>query len=586
MSVSHLNTGKGNFLTKNCSEKWEASHEEEKKKQKKLVNAERIKKDYMYEFMNDCMNMNDQLNTCALDIGGTLIKVAYLNDKYIYDGKKALNDNISLKIKIKDNQYLHVHFFKINELGDALNYLLKNYLIKKKILLTGGGSYKFYFHIINEIINYEFHQRINASLQKKFIFFVSRFHYYSKLHTLTVVLQEEDESTNITTSKDKVPFNKTFLDSFANLQTVEIYYYNGRVDKQQGEDHFHVQTYNQEVCCEMTNNTSIENKIENEEEESEKKETFRGVLILRCIRKDEMHCVMNGIYKLFNVKKTIARYDFLLKTQVPVYLKPPHESFIIANIGSGISILLSNGINCYRRIGGTAIGGGTFLGLAQMILGKISFEELIRLATAPSATASRTFACSSPFDLKVKHIKKDAAGSSACMKGNEALATSFGFLSNILKKEQFEKKEQFFQHVAKSLITMISYNIGYLVHLLARIHGVRRIFFSGKYISNHDCIMESLTLGVHYYYMHYKKNQGGNYTPFKNNPAVGESKNVILLEHSTCRWQRNVNMTSKQCQFHNSEHTYREEIHKDVLLPDVLFLKHDGFLGVIGCFFS
>lgn len=68
---------------------------------------------------------------------------------------------------------------------------------------------------------------------------------------------------------------------------------------------------------------------------------YNTELLLEVCRKDEMQCVINGIYKLFNVKKSIIKYDHILKAQIPIQIKSPLYPFIIANIGSGISILKS-----------------------------------------------------------------------------------------------------------------------------------------------------------------------------------------------------------------------------------------------------
>ncbi|QFF98849.1 type II pantothenate kinase [Psychrobacillus glaciei] len=55
------------------------------------------------------------------------------------------------------------------------------------------------------------------------------------------------------------------------------------------------------------------------------------------------------------------------------------EKAIIANIGTGTSIHLMNE-NSHSRLGGTGIGGGTFIGLGQVLTGLSSYEELISLS--------------------------------------------------------------------------------------------------------------------------------------------------------------------------------------------------------------
>lgn len=55
--------------------------------------------------------------------------------------------------------------------------------------------------------------------------------------------------------------------------------------------------------------------------------------------------------------------------------------YIVVNIGSGVSILLVKSETKYKRISGTSIGGGTFLGLCCLLTGCSTYEEAIELAT-------------------------------------------------------------------------------------------------------------------------------------------------------------------------------------------------------------
>jgi type II pantothenate kinase len=55
--------------------------------------------------------------------------------------------------------------------------------------------------------------------------------------------------------------------------------------------------------------------------------------------------------------------------------------YILVNIGSGVSILLVKSEKDYKRISGTSIGGGTFLGLCCLLTGCSTYEEAISLAT-------------------------------------------------------------------------------------------------------------------------------------------------------------------------------------------------------------
>lgn len=54
--------------------------------------------------------------------------------------------------------------------------------------------------------------------------------------------------------------------------------------------------------------------------------------------------------------------------------------YLLVNIGSGVSILLVESETSWRRVSGTSIGGGTFFGLANLITGLDSFEDMVTAA--------------------------------------------------------------------------------------------------------------------------------------------------------------------------------------------------------------
>lgn len=73
-------------------------------------------------------------------------------------------------------------------------------------------------------------------------------------------------------------------------------------------------------------------------------------------------------------------------TKVTLDLGPTPYPCIIVNIGSGVSILLVKSDRECKRIGGTSVGGGTFLGLCALLAGTTSFEEAILLAERGDST--------------------------------------------------------------------------------------------------------------------------------------------------------------------------------------------------------
>lgn len=60
--------------------------------------------------------------------------------------------------------------------------------------------------------------------------------------------------------------------------------------------------------------------------------------------------------------------------------------FLVVNIGSGVSVLAVRSKTNYKRVSGTSIGGGTFLGLCSLLCGCETFEEAIELAKNGDST--------------------------------------------------------------------------------------------------------------------------------------------------------------------------------------------------------
>ena len=69
-----------------------------------------------------------------------------------------------------------------------------------------------------------------------------------------------------------------------------------------------------------------------------------------------------------------------LSTKVSSPLGPNPYPYIIVNIGSGVSILHVTSYDKFRRIGGTSVGGGTFLGLCSLLTGVENFQDAMDLA--------------------------------------------------------------------------------------------------------------------------------------------------------------------------------------------------------------
>ncbi|EZG78818.1 pantothenate kinase [Gregarina niphandrodes] len=249
-----------------------------------------------------------------------------------------------------------------------------------------------------------------------------------------------------------------------------------------------------------------------------------GVKIVKC---DEMSSVVCGLIETLE-KADTPLYQFDLSTggRLPEHFQYP---LLVVNIGSGVSILKVNGADDYSRISGTCIGGGTALGLCKLYFGTTSFEEVVELSRNGKSS----------LDLTVIDLVGDSAGSTRLPP--DLLSASFGRLHNNtvpVSKEDF----------AFSAIRMVSYNLGYLGYLLAKLHGCQTVIYGGKYVSDHDITMATITEGMLFSQLY---------------EADDEMTSSTSFVHQVRRFQKDS-----------------EEQGKPFI--KACFLRHDGYLGAIG----
>lgn len=99
---------------------------------------------------------------------------------------------------------------------------------------------------------------------------------------------------------------------------------------------------------------------------------------------DELDSVIHGIHfmEAYNPHECYYIEDPLDEEKcrmVPFDFSHPYP-FLVVNIGSGVSILAVYSPDKYKRVSGTSLGGGTFVGLTCLLTGCKTFEEAIALA--------------------------------------------------------------------------------------------------------------------------------------------------------------------------------------------------------------
>jgi len=165
----------------------------------------------------------------------------------------------------------------------------------------------------------------------------------------------------------------------------------------------------------------------------------------------------------------LAGANELLKRQG----EPACERQLLVSVGTGTTVLLAEGEKV-RRVGGTALGGGTILGLASLLLGTTDFSEVVGLAIRGDRRR---------VDLLVADIYR---GEAEPLPGG-LNASSFGKLARAAGAEEPQPAD-----LAHALIGLVGENVAGLCAALAAATGAKRIVFGGSTLRDNAPLLEIL----------------------------------------------------------------------------------------------
>ncbi|KAJ2034075.1 hypothetical protein H4S03_005227 [Coemansia sp. S3946] len=201
---------------------------------------------------------------------------------------------------------------------------------------------------------------------------------------------------------------------------------------------------------------------------------------------DEMESLTAGLnFLMREVADEVFTYS---EARGQKFVSPVSEAedlfpYMLVNIGSGVSILKVTGEGQYERISGTSLGGGTFWGLLHELTGVTSFDAM--LETTKSGDNTKV-------DMMVGDIygtNYDKIG----LKATNIAATMGGVYRKGLDKQYSDAD------IARSLLYMVSNNIGQIAYLNAQLHGIRRIYFGGYFIRGHPLTMHTLSYAIDFW---------------------------------------------------------------------------------------
>ncbi|XP_019880697.2 pantothenate kinase 3 isoform X2 [Aethina tumida] len=214
---------------------------------------------------------------------------------------------------------------------------------------------------------------------------------------------------------------------------------------------------------------------------------FKKEVNMKLAKYDEFESLLKGLQYVDANSPTECYYwscptdDTKCKKETYDFSKP--YPFILVNIGSGVSVLAVYSETEYKRISGTSIGGGTFLGLCCLLTGCNSFEEAIELAAEGDNT-------------HVDKLVRDIYGGDYEKFGlpGDLVASSFGQMNSRDRRSKVSR-----QDLARATLVTITNNIGSIARMCATQEKIDRVVFIGNFLRVNPIAMKMLAYAMDYW---------------------------------------------------------------------------------------
>mmetsp|Transcript_600 Transcript_600/g.1434 ORF Transcript_600/g.1434 Transcript_600/m.1434 type:complete len:554 (-) Transcript_600:48-1709(-) len=300
-------------------------------------------------------------------------------------------------------------------------------------------------------------------------------------------------------------------------------------------------------------------------------ESFQEKLKCGWVKVDEMGSLVAGIaFLIQRVPKSIFKFSQCAEDDTPskIYLKVGDSATfqyprLLVNCGTGVSLIFMEGPHKFRRVGGSATGGGTFLGLIKIISGITDFQEALDLARKGNSK-------------KVDLLVGDIYGGHYCQLGLSAdtIAAYFAKFARWHEPEIKRARAQLFQEngpdstevttnakdhkestgfadtlpentditkadIIAALLKLITYSIGSTAWLYARIYKPRNVVFTGNFLRGNDMARHQITFMVR------KRSKGDTEALFMEREGYFGALGALLgAEPTKCRSDFNSTKTT------------------------------------------
>lgn len=217
---------------------------------------------------------------------------------------------------------------------------------------------------------------------------------------------------------------------------------------------------------------------------------FKTEVNLRLHKLDELTSLIKGIHYIDRNRKIDESECYYWSCpkdpekceKVPFDFRNPYP-YLVVNIGSGVSILAVDSQDSFRRVSGTSLGGGTFLGLCCLLTGCETFEEALELASQGDSK-------------NVDKLVKDIYGGDYARfnLSGDTVASSFGHMMSGDKRKNVRKED-----LAKATLTTITNNIGSIARMCAVNEGIERVVFVGNFLRINTVSMKLLAYAMEFW---------------------------------------------------------------------------------------
>ncbi|CAH1175858.1 unnamed protein product [Phaedon cochleariae] len=220
---------------------------------------------------------------------------------------------------------------------------------------------------------------------------------------------------------------------------------------------------------------------------------FKREVNMKLAKFDEFDSLLTGLHYIDRHNPTECYYwsnptEESKCNKVKYDFSSPYP-FLIVNIGSGVSVLAVYSATNYKRVSGTSIGGGTFLGLCCLLTGCNSFEEAIELAAEGDNT-------------NVDKLVKDIYGGDYARFGlpGDLVASSFSALCSFGQMNSKDRRNKATrQDLARATLVTITNNIGSIARMCAIQEKIKRVVFVGNFLRVNPIAMKLLAYAMDYW---------------------------------------------------------------------------------------